>query len=123
MTADKLRRTTIRDVAAEANVSISTVSLYVQGRPGVGHDTGVRIAAAVEKLGYVPRSRAKNGAKSNIFGLLVGDLPVPAFSDRFYGEVIRAIEAEAREHGYGMLFSIIELANCRRWYWTIRSKD
>lgn len=108
VTNKKLQRTTIRDVAAEANVSISTVSLYIQGRPGVGPDTGRRIAAAIEKVGYVPRTRSKNGARTKIFGLLVGDLPVPAYADRFYDRVIRAIEAEARIQGYGMLFSIIE---------------
>ena len=55
------RRATIRDVAAEANVSIATVSLYLQGGKGVAGDTGERIATAIKKLDYVPRPRAANG--------------------------------------------------------------
>ena len=55
------RRATIRDVAAEANVSIATVSLYLQGGKGVAGNTGERIAEAIRKLDYVPRPRAANG--------------------------------------------------------------
>lgn len=100
-------RATIRDVAAEANVSISTVSLFVRGQSRVSEETGQRIAAAIEKLNYIPRPRSQS-SENNIFGLLIERLPLPAFSDIFYGEVIRAIEAQAKEYGYGVMFSIIE---------------
>lgn len=102
------RRATIRDVAAEANVSISTVSLYARGQSGVSDDTGQRIAAAIEKLNYVPRRRAEAAQEHSFFGLLIDQLPLPAFSDIFYGEIIRALEAQAKACGYGLLFSIIE---------------
>jgi LacI family transcriptional regulator len=102
------RRPTIRDVAAEANVSTSTVSLFVRGRSGVSSDTGQRIAAAIEKLNYTPRRRSESAAENNFFGLLVEQLPLPAFSDIFYGEILRGLEARAKEYGYGLLFSIIE---------------
>ena len=47
ITAHGFTRPTIRDVAAEANVSTSTVSLYIQQDPRVAQETGARIAAAI----------------------------------------------------------------------------
>ncbi len=109
MTLDvKAPRATIRDVAAEAKVSTSTVSLFIRGRAGVGDETAQRVAAAIEKLNYVPRPRTDHKQASRFFGFLVERLPVPVFSDIFYGEIIRGLEAKAKTHGYSMLFSVIE---------------
>ena len=49
--SEKKRRTTIRDVATEANVSTSTVSLFVRNHSAVGEEVGERIAEAIRKLG------------------------------------------------------------------------
>lgn len=107
------RRATIRDVAAEADVSIATVSLYMQGGKGVAGDTGERIAAAIKKLDYVPRPRAANGRattsrKGNFIALLMEELSFMAFPEAIYGAVIRAIELEARRHEFGLLLATIE---------------
>lgn len=102
---DKPRRTTIRDVAAEAQVSIATVSLYMQGGRGVAGETAERIAAAVEKLGYVPRGKSGNGRRNGLFALLMEELSLTAFPEAVYGAIIRAIEAEARRNDLGMLLA------------------
>ena len=109
-----LRRATIRDVAAEANVSIATVSLYLQGGKGVAGNTGERIAAAIAKLDYVPRPRAVatrvvNGrGKGSLVALLMEELSLTAFPEAIYGAVIRAIEQEARRHELGLLWATVE---------------
>lgn len=97
-------------MAAEADVSISTVSLFLQGRPGVGDDTARRIAAAVDKLGYKPRSRspgerAQNGTEHVLVGLLMEELSLSTFPTTVYGEIIRAVEAAAQQRGYSMVLS------------------
>jgi DNA-binding LacI/PurR family transcriptional regulator len=102
------RPATIRDVAAEANVSTSTVSLYMRGRDGVSEETGLRIAAAIEKLSYVPRRRTVHDQQHAFLGLLIEELPLLASSDIIYHRIIHAIEAQAKQHHYGMLFSITE---------------
>lgn len=104
----KPKRITIRDVAAEAGVSLSTVSLYIQGRDGVAAETAQRVAAAIEKLGYIPR--ASNGRKQSggFFGLLLEKRSLSAFPETLYGAIIHAIEVEAKVHGYSMVLSIIE---------------
>lgn len=107
------QRVTIRDVASAAGVSISTVSLYTQGRPGVSDETAQRIAAAIQQLGYVPRQqngRRSNGRKGqrNLFGLLLEERSLSAFPETIYGAIIKAMEMEAKQHGYSMVLSVIE---------------
>jgi DNA-binding LacI/PurR family transcriptional regulator len=101
------RRPTIRDVAAAAHVSISTVSLYLQEVGKVSTETGQRIAAAMTQLGYTPRPR--NGARQApaMFGLLMEELSSTAFPQAFYGRAIHALEMRARQLGFTMLFSSI----------------
>ncbi len=110
----EVRRVTIRDVAAEANVSISTVSLFIRGRSGVSEATAQRVSAAIDKLNYVPRQRANREPESKFFGFLIDRMPMPAFSDIFYGEIIRALEAKAKAYGYGIVFAISEAGQLPR---------
>ncbi len=102
------RRSTIRDVAAEASVSIATVSLYLQGGKGVAGNTGDRIAEAIRKLDYVPRPRTSNGRKGAFLALVMEELSLTAFPEAVYGAVIRAIELAARRHEIGLLLATVE---------------
>ncbi len=65
------------DVGRAAGVSAQTVSRYFSGRGYVGERTRVRIAAAVEELGYLP-NRAAGSLRSPYTGtigvLLVGEM-------------------------------------------------
>lgn len=111
------KRPTIRDVAAAAQVSISTVSLYVRGSQKVSGETAQRIASAIQQLGYIHRSRGLSASlnghrpKPGLFGLLMEELPKRAFPQTFYGSAIRAIETEAAKQGLSMLFSSIHEDN------------
>jgi len=105
------RHTTIRDVAAEAQVSISTVSLFVQGGSGVAPDTAQRIAAAMQKLGYAPRGRRVSPNPPHLFGLFMEELSGPAFPQAVYGGMVRGLEVAAKRHSYNLLFSSVEEGN------------
>jgi DNA-binding LacI/PurR family transcriptional regulator len=48
---------TIRDVAVAADVSISTVSLVVNGKPGVSPERRERVREVIKELNYVTRGR------------------------------------------------------------------
>lgn len=109
------KRPTIRDVATLAKVSISTVSLYAQEAEKVSHETGQRIAAAMQQLGYLHRPRSRNEKsrdgekrKAALFGLLIEEMPKRAFPQKFYGGAIGAIEKLATQHNYSMLFASIQ---------------
>lgn len=106
--SERTQRATIRDVAGEAGVSTSTVSLFYQSPERVAASTRERIAAAATKLGYTPRGRTSNGVRSDLFVLLIEELSLSAFPETVYGAIIRSIEAQARKHGVGMLLATVE---------------
>lgn len=77
------RRPTILDVAREAGVSKSTVSLVVQGSAAPRAETRARVEDAMARLGYV-RNRAAaqlRGADTGLIGLVINDLRNPFFTE------------------------------------------
>lgn len=63
---------TILDVAREANVSKSTVSLVINNSQSVKIETKFRVLEAIKKLGYVPNlaAREMTTKKKHILGLI-----------------------------------------------------
>ncbi|MEM8854372.1 MAG: LacI family DNA-binding transcriptional regulator, partial [Pseudomonadota bacterium] len=77
------KRPTIKDVAAHAGVSKSTVSLVLQGSDLVKDETREAVLASIEALGYV-RNRAAatlRGSGSGLVGLVINDLRNPFFTE------------------------------------------
>lgn len=98
-------RVTIRDVAAVAGVSVSTVSYVINGSPLIKADTRRKVEAAVRALRYRPNSTARNlkASRTRMIGYawhkvqdVVQRNPV---LDRFLYEVAQAAEYE----GYHVL--------------------
>ncbi|MDQ5852804.1 MAG: LacI family transcriptional regulator [Chloroflexota bacterium] len=96
----------MRDVAARAGVSLSAVSLVVNGKPGVGPDKRARVRAAMDELGYVPGGRRYTATETKVLGLLMESLSVPASSDGFYTRIIAGIEEAAYRLGYRLLLHL-----------------
>ena len=73
------KRTTLRDVAREAGVSIKTVSRVVNEEPLVNEATAARVADAVKRLGYRPNELARSlkGQRSGTIGLVIDDVSNP----------------------------------------------
>ena len=94
------RPSTILHVAAEAQVSKSTVSLVLQGSPLIPEATAQRVRAAAEKLGYVYNRRAAElrQQSSNTIGVVINDLMNP-----FFAEVLVGLENRLVEAGYTVL--------------------
>ena len=92
------RRPTMREVAAVAGVSLSTVSRVVNGGDGVRVDLVDRVRDAVELLGYRHNLTASNlrraDRQSASIGLIFEDVSNP-----FFGAVHRGVEDAARERG------------------------
>lgn len=101
------RRVTLRDVAAAANVSVTSVSLYLNDKPGLAQTTRDRIASAISSLGYTPRGENKLSEPAFI-GLLIERLPFSPYTDMFYGDVIQGIETQARSLGYNIALITVE---------------
>ncbi len=80
-------RPTIYDVAAEAGVSKSLVSLVLNGSDLVSEARRAAVQAAIHKLGYRPSAAAATlaAARSNTVGVLVDDYRNPWFVDLLDG--------------------------------------
>lgn len=113
------KKVTIKDVAQRAEVSSSAVSMYLNGKPGLSHETRERIRSAIKTLGYVRlRQKARSdGTRPSVavtvaenIGLLVEKLPFSMLSNLHYGEIIQSMEGRSRDLGYGLSLIIIENA-------------
>jgi LacI family transcriptional regulator len=89
-------RPSMRDVAAEAQVSTMTVSRVLKDDSStVSDDTRRRVLAAVEKLNYRRNDLARNlrlGRAAGLIGLVVNDLANPYYSELALG--IEEVTAE-----------------------------
>lgn len=93
---------TLRDVAREADVSVSTVSRVFNEPDKVRDDTRQRVQQAVDELGYRPsrvarRLRLENGL-AHMLGLVIPDIQNPFFAD-----LARGVEDIAQANGYTVI--------------------
>jgi LacI family transcriptional regulator len=99
-------RASIREVAREAGVSITTVSHALSGKRPVSGATRRRIKAAARRLGYRPNQVAASmiTGRTQTLGVLVPDIANPFFSG-----LVHAAEGAAAARGYTVVFSTAEL--------------
>jgi LacI family transcriptional regulator len=108
---------TLYDVAAQAGVSIATVSRVLHGQEPVRETTRARVRAAIEELGYVPDGAAQSLARNrkDVIGLVcvehVGLKPnqydIESMSLLFYDEVMRGVESRIRELSWSLLITFL----------------
>lgn len=93
---------TIRDVAALAGVSPSTVSRTCKNNPSISEETKEKVRAAMAKLGYEPNFQASNLASQSprTIGIV---LPVSErfiYVNSFFLEIIAGINQYCNTHQY-----------------------
>jgi len=99
----KARRTpTVHDVAAEAGVSIATVSRVLNGSGRVSDGTAARVNAAVAKTRFRANAigRMLKTSATRTVGVLVPSLRNPVFADAVAG-----IERACAEHAHAVLLT------------------
>ncbi|HWN32070.1 MAG TPA: LacI family DNA-binding transcriptional regulator [Pseudonocardia sp.] len=93
-------RATIKDVAARAGVSTTTVSHVLSGRRPVSAATAERVRQAVAEIGYRPAAiaRSMRTRRTETVALIVPDIANP-----FYPTVARGLHDALVGHGYRTL--------------------
>ncbi|WP_424971052.1 LacI family DNA-binding transcriptional regulator [Dinoroseobacter sp. S76] len=96
------RRPTILDVAKQAGVSKSTVSLVLQGSETVKDSTRDRVRAAMGEIGYVYNRSAATlrSSSSGLIGLVINDLRNP-----FFTEFAASLQMQLAEEGYATVIA------------------
>ncbi|HEY1608055.1 MAG TPA: LacI family DNA-binding transcriptional regulator [Paraburkholderia sp.] len=91
------RGSSITVVAERVGVSVATVSRVLNGHANVRRETRERVLAEIEASGYRVNELARNLRTAESRLLLT---MVPDFGNPFYAEIVRGIDAVARQHGY-----------------------
>lgn len=84
-----VKKSTIKDVAKHADVSIATVSRVINNSPLASAKARMKVMQAIKELGYEPNALARGlvSRKSNSIGVLIPDV-----SNFFFAEVFRGME-------------------------------
>jgi len=96
----RIRPVGIKDVAAQAGVSLKTVTNVVHNRPNVAPHTRARVQAAIDALGYRPSiaGRVLQSGHSRTLALAV-----PRIDNPYIGALAHVIQAAAVERGYRVM--------------------
>ncbi len=99
-----MKKTSIKDIALRAGVSLTTVSIVVNGRAkqmNISESMTLKILDLAKEMNYTPNQFAKGlrTGKTNTIGLIVDDI-----SNYFFGNLAKIIEEEADKLGYTVMF-------------------
>lgn len=91
---------TMRQIARELGVSITTISKVLNNHDDIGDETRARVLARVAALGYRPNAVARSLTlrRTHTLGIVVPDL-----MHSFFVEIVAAIEACVSRRRYGLL--------------------
>ena len=109
------RAVTIKDVAAEAEVSLQTVSRVINDGPNVRPAIKERVQAAIEKLGYVPSLAARRMGGNRSYLLLAlndRDRTIAGWQSGdgtdWVDQMLLGGMLECAKHGYRMIFELVD---------------
>ena len=93
---------TISDIAKEAGVSGTTVSLAFQVGSRISDETREKVLAVANRLSYVPNLAARNlrQQKTSTIGVVVPDI-----TDAFFGLLVREFERVVQARGFQVLIA------------------
>jgi len=93
---------TIKEIAKQLNVSVSTVSRALHDHPGIGIRTKMRVQQLARELDYEPNQTAIFLRQRKTFTIGV---VLPNLKEEFFSEAINGIEDIATQHKYSVLIS------------------
>lgn len=93
---------TIKDIAAMAHVSRSTVSRLLNNTGYVGEDARKRIEKAIKKTGYIPSQHAKSlrTKETKVIGVIL-----PTIQTETSGKIVSGIDNISSKDGYQILLA------------------
>ncbi len=97
---------TLKEIAQSCNVSVTTVSNILNGKPKVGEETRRKVLAAMEELGYHPNYFAQGLRKQRTqnIGIIAEDLAQFTTPD-----IVEGIMERCEEKGYHILLQNLRL--------------
>ena len=107
-----MRKTTLAAIAAEAGVSLPTVSKVVNGRPDVSPSTRARVEQLLDQHQY-PRNGQRAARRSGLIDLVFAGLDSP-----WALEILRGVEEWGAQHSTAIAVSSVRHGDARPASWT-----
>ena len=97
------RKITLKQIAKELDVSISTVSKSLRNSPEIGDETRLKVQAFAKFYNYKPNNIALSlkNRKTKTIGIII-----PEIVHHFFSTVINGIEQVANENGYSVIICL-----------------
>jgi LacI family transcriptional regulator len=116
--ARRRQAVTIKHVAADAEVSLQTVSRVINNEPNVRPSMKDRVQASIDKLGYVPSIAAQRMSGSRSYLILaindrertIADWRTRQGTD-WVDQMLLGGMLKCAEHGYRMIFELVDTHN------------
>ena len=113
--ARRRQEVTIKHVAADAGVSLQTVSRVINNEPNVRPAMKEKVQASIDKLGYVPSIAAQRMSGSRSYLILaindrdrtIADWQVRQGND-WIDQMLLGGMLKCAEHGYRMIFELVD---------------
>ncbi|MFB2582415.1 LacI family DNA-binding transcriptional regulator [Herbiconiux sp. P15] len=98
---------TLRDIAREAGISVSAVSMALRDHPRIGPETKSRVTTIADQLGYVPNSagRALRAQKADAIALIVPNTSQHVFGHAYFMHVLTGVTAVANNSDAQVMIS------------------
>jgi LacI family transcriptional regulator len=113
--ARRRQAVTIKHVAADADVSLQTVSRVINNEPNVRPAMKQRVQASIDRLGYVPSIAAQRMSGSRSYLILAindRDRTIAEWQARQGGDWVDQMllggMLKCAEHGYRMIFELVD---------------
>lgn len=107
----------LKQIAQAANLSLSTVSLVLNGKPGVKPETRERVARMLEEQGYTIRSGqagTETGTRSLLFIRYRGSGCLMESKDDFFIQILDGVERQARRSGFSLRIANADQSSLRQ---------
>lgn len=116
--ARRRQAVTIKHVAADAGVSLQTVSRVINNEPNVRPEMLQRVRTSIDKLGYVPSIAAQRMSGSRSYLILaindrertIADWRARQGTD-WVDQMLLGGMLKCAEHGYRMIFELVDTHN------------
>ena len=96
---------TIKDIARECGVGVSTVSRAMNNHPDINLQTKIKIQEAIDKYNYIPNNSARNLKRTDAQAIAV---LVKGIGNPFFSSMITTIEREAEKKRYSCILQRVD---------------
>lgn len=113
------QKVTIRQIADKGKVSVSTVSIVLNNKPGVSDATRNEILKLAQKMGYTvkppaPKPGIRHKKLNTIAMMVKTDLGLLSPANPFYSRIIHGVDDACKDLGLNLLFSMLPVDDDNR---------